>query len=101
MRQMQTKATQRPSAQTEQRAIQAQPDLAGQRMSRPQGNAGLLLSLQRSHGNRFVQRFLDVAVLQRACDRGGTCADCQTKLTVSQPDDPYEQEADRVAEEVM
>ena len=41
-----------------------------------------LLDLQRTHGNAFVAR-----VIQR-------------KLSVSQPDDPYEREADRVAEAV-
>jgi ferredoxin len=39
------------------------------------------------------------------CPFGGACHACparvQTKLEVSQPDDPYEQEADRVAEQVM
>jgi hypothetical protein len=39
-----------------------------------------LLALQRTHGNASVQRLI------------------QYKLTVSQPGDPYEQEADRVAE---
>jgi hypothetical protein len=39
------------------------------------------------------------------CPFGGACHACparvQAKLTVSQPNDPYEQEADRVAERVM
>src|SRR5262245_43848951 len=42
-----------------------------------------LLQLQRTLGNRAVHRFL------------------QAKLTVSHPDDPYEREADRVADTVM
>ncbi len=42
-----------------------------------------ILQLQRAIGNQGVQRFI------------------QAKLTISQPDDPYEQEADRVAEQVM
>lgn len=42
-----------------------------------------LLQLQRTYGNRAVGRML------------------QAKLRVSQPDDQYEQEADRVAEQVM
>ena len=41
-----------------------------------------LLALQRTHGNASVQRLI------------------QYKLSVSQPGDPYEQEADRVAEAV-
>lgn len=54
-------------------------------------------------------------ILQRKCDCGGSpgptgeCTDCrrkrslrfQPKLRVSQPDDRYEREADRVAEQVM
>ncbi|MEM9006460.1 MAG: hypothetical protein AAGE59_23415, partial [Cyanobacteria bacterium P01_F01_bin.86] len=63
------------------------------------------------------------SILQRKCvscgqhkTGGGTCASCQskngakplqklptiqTKLTVGQPNDKYEQEADRVAEQIM
>lgn len=54
-------------------------------------------------------------VLQRACDCGGAaglsgqCAECaaeeqlgvQPKLTIGAPDDPYEQEADRTADQVI
>lgn len=123
---MQTKTSRQQSSQTEQRAVQAQLGLAGQRRSDSLGNAGVLLSLQRSHGNRYVQRLLDAAVLQRSCGSGAAGPDCgqvaqaeehgrptlqqksvtlppfiQAKLTVSQPGDAYEQEADRVAEEVM
>jgi hypothetical protein len=47
----------------------------------------LSLHLQSSYGNAYVQRLLSSRAIQ-------------TKLTVSQPDDPYEKEADRVAEEV-
>jgi hypothetical protein len=68
---MQTKASQRQSAQTERRAVQAQPGFAGQRM--PLGNAGMLLSLQRSHGNRYVQRLLNTTLIQRDCGCS-TCA---------------------------
>lgn len=48
-----------------------------------QTSADPFLSLQASIGNRAVGRFL------------------QTKLTVSEPSDEYEQEADRVADQVM
>ena len=48
--------------------------------------APLLLALQRTHGNRYVQRVV---------------AGIQAKLKVGQPGDVYEQEADRVAEQVM
>ena len=48
--------------------------------------ASVLLALQRTHGNRYVQRVV---------------AGIQAKLKVGQPNDKYEQEADRVADEVM
>ena len=48
--------------------------------------APVLLALQRTHGNRYVQRV----------DSG-----IQAKLKVGQPGDKYEQEADRVADKVM
>jgi hypothetical protein len=46
-------------------------------------------------------------LLQRQCACGGGCPRCQeqlglqTKLTISEPGDQYEQEADRIADEVM
>jgi len=46
----------------------------------------VLLALQRTHGNRYVQRVV---------------AGIQAKLKVGQPGDKYEQEADRVADAVM
>ncbi len=48
--------------------------------------ASVLLALQRTHGNRYVQQVV---------------AGIQAKLKVGQPGDVYEQEADRIAEEVM
>ena len=48
--------------------------------------APALLALQRTHGNRYMQRVV---------------SGIQAKLTVGQPGDIYEQEADRVADEVM
>jgi LAS superfamily LD-carboxypeptidase LdcB len=48
--------------------------------------APALLALQQTHGNRYVQRVV---------------AGIQAKLAVGQPGDKYEQEADRVADEVM
>lgn len=42
-----------------------------------------MLDLQQSHGNRFVRRAV------------------QAKLDVSQPGDPSEREADRIAGEIM
>ena len=54
------------------------------RQGRPRISSAVqtLLALQRTHGNASVQRLI------------------QCKLSVSQPGDPYEQEADRVAEAV-
>jgi len=49
-------------------------------------HASVLLALQRTHGNRYVQRVM---------------AGIQAKLKVGQPGDVYEQEADRVAEHVI
>jgi len=46
------------------------------------------LSLQRNLGNRGMQRLLDLKVIQ-------------AKLKIGSPNDAYEQEADRVAEQVM
>ena len=47
-------------------------------------------------------------MLQRTCACGGTCADCndekdgfQAKLAINEPGDEYEQEADRVADQVI
>jgi hypothetical protein len=48
--------------------------------------ASVLMALQRTHGNRYVQRVV---------------TGIQAKLKVGQPGDIYEQEADRVADEVM
>jgi hypothetical protein len=50
--------------------------------------SGVLLQLQQSYGNRYVQRLVQMTGVQ-------------TKLSVSQPDDVYEQEADRVAGTVV
>jgi hypothetical protein len=52
---------------------------------------GDVLALQGMVGNGAVNRLL----------RGGRSAVVQAKLTVSQPGDKYEQEADRIAEQVM
>lgn len=49
--------------------------------------ANMTLHLQRTYGNRYVQRLIE-------------SMGAQAKLTVSAPNDVYEQEADRVAESV-
>lgn len=43
------------------------------------GTAGVLLNLQQTHGNRYVQRLLSDAVIQRKCACGGTCDHCQSE----------------------
>ncbi len=91
---MQATASRPQSARAEQRAVHGQPGFAGQRRAGLDGGIGTLLSLQRSHGNRFVQRLLDAP--------GNTFHDpARAKLTISHPGDPYEREADRVASEVL
>jgi hypothetical protein len=56
--------------------------------TRPVDLPSPLTILQRNLGNEAMQRLSDSGVIQ-------------TKLAIRQPGDPYEQEADRVAEEVM
>jgi len=59
-----------------------------------------LLQLQRQYGNRYVQRL----VAQRDADKSQSEAPrlvVQPQLTLGQPGDPYEQEADQVAKQVV
>jgi hypothetical protein len=67
---------------------------------------------QRNLGNSYMQTIAKSgATIQRKCACGGSCASCagkeeefgkiQTKLTIGPANDVYEQEADRVAEQVM
>jgi hypothetical protein len=53
-----------------------------------EGRANLVLHLQQTYGNQYVQRLLNSIAVQ-------------AKLTVSQPDDACEREADRVAQQVI
>jgi hypothetical protein len=89
--------------------------LSGQPAQRDSGRSRPILELQRAAGNAAVG-----ALIQR-CTNGHPCATCaaaehpehelrirapqpvgiQRRLTVSQPDDPSEREAERVAERVM
>jgi uncharacterized protein DUF4157 len=57
-------------------------------LARPVPSASPLQQLQRSAGNAGVRRLLRAGLIQR-------------KVTVNQPGDAFEQEADRVAEDVM
>lgn len=61
-----------------------------------------MLQLQRTIGNQGVLRLLESPSIQPKCACGGTCPRCrQSNLKMSQPGDTYEQEADRVADQVM
>jgi hypothetical protein len=64
--------------------------------------------LQRSLGNALIQRSADSRESEEGCTGGASCgcngcrrSRIQPKLTVGQVDDPYEREADRVADHVM
>lgn len=78
---------------------------------------------QRNLGNNYLQSMAggqhairesirnNIPTIQRKCACGGSCASCsdkedefgriQTKLTIGPANDVYEQEADRVAEQIM
>lgn len=67
---------------------------------------------QKQHGDSVRSRSVSplstgMPLLQRKCACGGGCPRCkkevgiQTKLKISEPGDKYEQEADRIADEVM
>lgn len=68
-----------------------------------------LLVQQKAFGNQTMLRFAQSCPLRlpnaSLCPTGGACHACpakvQTKLTINQPGDKYEQEADLLAEEVM
>ncbi len=95
---------------------------------RPRKTVGLLalphavLQPQRTIGNQGVLRLLESQTIQRKCACDGTCPRCQvrsmktqrgemrqilhgsgsqSKLSIGEPGDKYEQEADRVADQVM
>src|SRR5262245_12912773 len=104
---------------------QAQKDSAEvARQPVPTSPHDAVLALQRSAGNHAVNHLLGQGcrtlqstsgLLQRKCAcgnntmAGGGCEECgkkqrlglQTKLTVNEPGDVYEQEADRIADQVM
>ncbi|MFO8009690.1 MAG: DUF4157 domain-containing protein [Dehalococcoidia bacterium] len=62
-------------------------DIASLQSASPVQRARLLHNLQRTYGNAYVQRLLNSSGIQ-------------AKLTVSSPDDQYEQEADVVGEAI-
>lgn len=74
--------------------------------SHAEGMAAKILGMQQTLGNQAVQqRASTCPAFPSACPTGGACHTCparvQAKLTVGQPGDMYEQEADRVAEAAM
>jgi len=81
----------------------------GRTALRPGRVAGPLAEGQRAIGNQAMQRFSESCPLRlpspSVCPFGGACHSCrapvQAKLKIGQPGDRYEQEADRVADEVM
>lgn len=87
-------------------ASSAKPD---QVMPRPIYAENPVCVRQGATGNQAAQRFIQSCPLRLpgpgACPFGGTCHAClapvQAKLTINKPGDEYEQEADRVADQVM
>lgn len=78
-------AAKTPDAKRENSISQTKKTNSSQSKNSPSDN---ILSLQRTVGNQAVEKLLKSHVIQ-------------AKLTIGQPGDFYEQEADRVAEEVM
>lgn len=93
-------------------------NLLRSRQSHPMQQRENLAAMQNAYGNQALLRMkgrspsinpTQGTILQRKCACGGTCTECQTKqgrslqtkLSISEPGDRYEQEADRVAEQVM
>jgi hypothetical protein len=72
---------------TERRNMQAHPRKSGNGRATA-SPVGEILALQKSIGNRNLQRLLKSGALQ-------------AKLKISQPGDIYEQEADKVASQIM
>jgi len=82
---MTLKLTQHTNQQSAAKAMAARRAHSTSRDSRP---SSPMLDLQRTRGNQFVQRIMQGQMVQR-------------KLAVNQPGDRFEQEADRMAEQVM
>lgn len=87
----------------------ARSAVRGRSMPKPAHDDNPLLAQQQALGNQAMQRFAESCPLTlpsaSICPFGGVCHTCparvQTKLTIGQPGDKYEQEADRVAKQVM
>lgn len=91
------------------RRYQSRPVVSDRSMPKPTHSGNPLLTQQPALGNHAMQRFAQSCPLSlpsaSICPFGGVCHACpvrvQAKLKISQPGDKYEQEADRVADEVM
>ncbi|MHC4086013.1 MAG: eCIS core domain-containing protein [Planctomycetota bacterium] len=78
-------------------------------ITKPVHDNNHLLAQQQTLGNQAMLRFAQSCPLRlpsaSLCPTGGACHTCpakvQAKLKIGQPGDKYEQEADRVADEVM
>jgi hypothetical protein len=86
--------------------VSAKAQMVSPRLTHVQNS---LLAQQQPLGNQATQRFAESCPLAlpspTLCPFGGVCHTCpvrvQAKLTVNNPGDKYEQEADRAAEQVM
>ncbi|MCP5103257.1 MAG: DUF4157 domain-containing protein [bacterium] len=70
------------------------PSPGSRRAASRESPAADILHLQRTLGNREVRRLIKSGTLQAKLNR-------VSRLTINQPNDKYEQEADRVADKVM
>jgi len=61
----------------------------------------LNVRLHRAIGNQAMQRMLQALVIEPDIGLNTESSIIQTKLTINQPGDEYEQEADRISEQVM
>ncbi|HEX5734718.1 MAG TPA: DUF4157 domain-containing protein [Blastocatellia bacterium] len=75
---MRAKTTQQGDNEKQAR-VNSQPQPSPAEHMPESGNAAAsLLSLQSTHGNRFVQRLLTESLVQRKCDSDCSCSDCQS-----------------------
>jgi outer membrane protein OmpA-like peptidoglycan-associated protein len=76
---MRLKVAQQGNKENVGRAHAPQQPVPAGHVPEPHGMTGSLLGLQRTHGNRFVQRLLNGVTIQRKCACGGTCTKCQSE----------------------
>jgi len=84
---MRTKTVHEGSKENVARVQVQQHSLPPDHTPKPLGMTAALLNLQRTHGNRFVQRMLmTTATIQRQCACGGICAKRQSQSTNPEQD---------------